>query len=161
MHRVTAAQMIHLRYSLADRRRKKRCIFRDKKKRKKERKNKNVSVNILMKRRLIDSRWIRRRANYKHNLWLTLWKLDPPDLVCEITSRFLFKFSNFASDAKYFFVWSFDNNAPRFRDFQKKKKETKTDQEDSFPHKINLNSLERINTTRDIPKILVHKILER
>ena len=80
MHRVTAAQMIHLRYSLADRRRKKRCIFRDKKKRKKER---------------------------------------------------------------------------------KKKKETKTDQEDSFPHKINLNSLERINTTRDIPKILVHKILER
>ena len=43
MHRVTAAQMIHLRYSLADRRRKKRCIFRDKKK-KKERKKKEKRV---------------------------------------------------------------------------------------------------------------------
>lgn len=41
-----------------------------------DRDDKNEWVNILMKYRLIDSRWIRHGANYKLNLQLTLRKLD-------------------------------------------------------------------------------------
>lgn len=60
-------------------------------------------------------------------------------------------YSNFPISPATRNIFSFDRLiiTRRFRDFEKEGKK-ETDQEDSFPHKINLNSLGCIRTTKDL-----------